>query len=204
MRIGILGGSFDPVHLGHLLLAEQCREQAALERVIFMLAARPPHKLSQPLTPFHHRQEMLELAISGCPAFEVGLLERDRPGPSYTVDTLRELRQRLPDAELGLIIGADTLADLNNWREPLTIAELATLLVAARPGMPTPTLTPPFRGQWISMPLLDIASRDLRARVASGRSIRFFVPRSVECYIQNHRLYGYPGPKVPSGPGSAS
>jgi nicotinate-nucleotide adenylyltransferase len=190
MRVGILGGSFDPVHLGHLILAEQCREQARLDRVIFMLAARPPHKLEQALTPFHHRQEMLELAVSGYPAFAVGLLEKDRPGPSYTVDTLREWRARQPDDELGLIIGGDTLADLGNWRDPAGIAAQCELIVAARPGAPTPPIAAPFRGQWIAMPQVEIASRDLRARVAAGRSIRFLVPRAVECYIQQHHLYG--------------
>lgn len=194
MRVGILGGSFDPVHVGHLILAEQCREQARLDRVIFMLAARPPHKLEQVLTPFHHRQEMLELALSGCPAFEVGLVEKDRPGPSYTIDTLRELRARQADDELGLIIGGDTLADLGTWREPARIAELCELIVAARPGTPTPPIAAPFRGQWITMPQVDIASRDLRARVAAGRSIRFLVPRAVECYIEQHHLYGAAGP----------
>ncbi|HMP01614.1 MAG TPA: nicotinate-nucleotide adenylyltransferase [Gemmatales bacterium] len=190
MRIGILGGSFDPVHLGHLILAEQCREQAQLERVIFMLAPRPPHKLEQEQTSFHHRQEMLELALAGETSFEVGLHERDRPGPSYTVDTLTQLQRDHQEDELHLIVGGDTLADLNNWRDPAGIAERASLVVAGRPGAPTSAIAPPFRGQWVTMPLVEISSRDLRVRASEGRSIRYLVPRAVECYIQQHGLYG--------------
>src|SRR5437870_4749134 len=107
MRLGIFGGTFDPVHLGHLILAEEAREQGRLEQVLFVPAARPPHKQEQPLTPFAQRVEMLSLALAGNPAFRIEQLERDRPGPSYTVDTLEELRRRQPDAELWLIVGSD-------------------------------------------------------------------------------------------------
>src|SRR5882724_7414993 len=107
MRVGIFGGTFDPVHLAHLVLAEQCREQGRLDEVRFVVAARPPHK-SQVLTPFAQRVEMLSLAVSGQPAFRVEEVERDRPGPSYTADTLEELHRRDPSAELVLIIGSDS------------------------------------------------------------------------------------------------
>src|SRR3712207_5576514 len=136
MRIGVFGGTFDPVHLGHLILAEQCREQAQLDQVWFIPAARPPHKQDRPLTPFAQRLEMLALALAGHPAFRADDLEKDRPGPSYTVDTLEEVRRRQPGQELELLIGSDCLPDLPRWREPVRILELAGLLVVARPGWP--------------------------------------------------------------------
>jgi nicotinate-nucleotide adenylyltransferase len=200
MRLGIFGGTFDPVHLGHLIVAEQCREQARLDLVLFVPSARPPHKREQPLTPFAQRAEMLALALAGQPAFRVEELEKDRPGPSYTADTLAELQQCYPEADLFLLIGADTLTDLPYWYMPARIAEQATLLVVARPGwqMPTPeslraALKLPegdaLRQQLIKSPLIDIRSRDLRQRVAQGRSIRYLVPRAVEVYIAEKGLY---------------
>lgn len=189
MRIGVFGGSFDPVHLAHLIIAEQCREQAALDRVLFMLAARPPHKLTQPLAPFAQRFEMLELALAGHQAFQPSELERDRPGPSYTADTLDELRRRQPNDELFLIVGSDSLADLPRWYQPLRIAQAAELLVVGRPGIEVAPPTLPIRWQVISVPLLAISSTDLRTRVKQGHSIRYFVPHAVECYIDTHGLY---------------
>lgn len=189
MRLGIFGGSFDPIHLGHLILAEQCREQAQLDRVWFLPAARPPHKLTQPLTPFHHRLEMVELAIAGYPPFAVSTLERDRPGPSFTADTLRQLREEHREDELFLILGSDSVEDLPKWYQPETIAALATLLIVGRPG--TTAAVPPsgFRWQSITSPLIEIASSDLRLRVARGQSIRYQVPRAVEAYVEQHLLY---------------
>src|SRR5262245_11370951 len=118
MRLGVFGGTFDPVHLGHLILAERCRDEAALDTVLFMPAARPPHKLDRPLTPFHHRAEMIELAIAGNPAFRVDRMEEQRAGPSYTVDSLEAIAQREPGAEMFLIVGSDTLLDLPQWHQP--------------------------------------------------------------------------------------
>src|SRR5271166_5246780 len=137
MRIGVFGGTFDPVHLGHLILAEQCREQGRLDQVLFVPAASPPHKQSQALTPFAQRVEMLALAIAGQPAFRIDELEKDRPGPSYTVDTLEQLKERQPAAELFLILGSDTLLDLPHWHGPARVAALATLVVVARPDWQT-------------------------------------------------------------------
>jgi len=200
MRIGIFGGTFDPVHLGHLLLAEQCREQGRLDRVKFVPAAAPPHKLEKQVTPFAQRVEMLALAIAGHPAFEIDELEKDRSGPSFTADTLAELQQRNPGAELCLVIGADTLADLPNWHRPDLVVERASLLVAARPGI-TPVSLESLKHQIglpehacvccqiVHIPLIGISSTDLRTRVSAGRSIRFQVPRAVECYIEQHQLY---------------
>ena len=195
MRLGVFGGSFDPVHIGHLIMAEHCREQGRLDRVFFVPAARPPHKLDKPLAPFHHRQEMLEFAIAGYPPFQVSLIEKDRPGPSFTVDTLRELRAAQPNDEFLLILGSDCLPDLPSWREPAAIAQLAELLVVARPG--TEVAQPPAEFRWrrIDCPLMEVASSDLRRRIGEGRSVRYLVPRAVECYLQQHHLYL---PKIPT------
>jgi nicotinate-nucleotide adenylyltransferase len=201
MRIGVFGGTFDPVHLGHLVVAEQCREQAGLDQVWFVPAARPPHKQDRPLTPFARRVEMLALAVAGQPAFRVEDLERDRPGPSYTVDTLEEIHRRQPEAALDLVIGSDCLPDLAHWREPVRLVALAGLLVVARPGWPVWPAEqlreglglPPgvaLRQEVVHAPLVDISSRDLRRRAAEGRSLRYLLPRAVEAYIAAHRLYG--------------
>ncbi len=202
MRLGIFGGTFDPVHLGHLILAEQCREQAKLDQVLFVPAARPPHKEEHELTRFDQRVEMLALAISGQPAFRVDELEKNRPGPSYTYLTLDELRQKHAGAELCLLIGADTLQDLPQWVQPRRILETATLVVSPRPGW---DVDPdrlrealaleadfPLRLQLVHAPLVDIASRDLRARIAQGRSVRYLVPRAVEAYVAEKGLYRCP------------
>jgi nicotinate-nucleotide adenylyltransferase len=189
MRIGILGGSFDPVHLAHLIMAEQCREQARLDQVLFIPAARPPHKLAKTLAPFHARQEMLELALAGYPAFQISLVEKDRPGPSYTLLTLEQLQRDRPGAALFLLLGSDCLPDLPGWHQPEAIARLAELLIVARPESASTTPPAYFRWQRIDCPLLEISSTDLRKRVAQGRSIRYFVPRAVECYIEQHGLY---------------
>lgn len=198
MRLGIFGGTFDPVHLGHLILAEQCREQAALDQVLFVPAARPPHKLDQDITPFDQRAEMLALALSGQPAFQVDAMEKHRQGPSYTVDTLEVLRDHHPDADLLLMIGSDTLADLPTWRQPRRILDLAQLLVVARPDFSVPDpdqvsraleLERPLNIHLVDAPLIAISSRDIRRRVARGGSIRYQVPRAVEAYIRDKHLF---------------
>jgi nicotinate-nucleotide adenylyltransferase len=200
MRIGVYGGTFDPVHIGHLILAEQCREQAALDQVWFLPSARPPHKLDWLLTPFAQRAEMLALALAGHSAFRIEELEKDRPGPSYTADTLNELARGHPGNEWSLLVGADTLADLPQWHEPDRIVAAARLVVAARPGSTLPSVDQLREGlhlrtgasirlQIVHMPLLDISSSNLRQRASEGRSLRYFLPRSVECYIQAKELY---------------
>ena len=200
MRIGIFGGTFDPVHVGHLILAEQCREQAALDEVWFVPAARPPHKGRPDLTPFDRRADMLALAVAGHPSFRVSDIEKDRPGPSYTADTLTELHRTRPDVEWHLILGSDCLPDLAGWYDPQRIVSLAKLLVVARPGWPV-WQAPQLRAalkladdqrlemQVVTVPLIEIASRDLRRRVNEGRSIRFQVPASVLAYISDKSLY---------------
>ncbi len=202
MRLGIFGGTFDPVHVAHLILAEQCREQGRLDAVWFLLAASPPHK-PQPAASFAHRAEMLALAISGQPAFRVEELEKDRPGPSYTADTLDELARRRPEDELVLIIGSDSLHDLPAWYQPQRIVRRAELLVVARPGVPVLSAdalramlgpdAPLPRFRRAEVPQMDLASRDLRQRLREGRSVRYMLPRAVEAYIADKGLYGIPG-----------
>ena len=140
MRLGIFGGTFDPVHYGHLLLAEQCREQCRLDRVWFVPAAVPPHKAERTLTPAAKRVELLKLAIAGHEAFKVSTLEIERGGLSYTLDTLLAVRGQQPDAELFFLMGADSLRDLLTWWEPARICQLATPVVVRRRGAPEPNL----------------------------------------------------------------
>jgi nicotinate-nucleotide adenylyltransferase len=200
MRIGVFGGTFDPIHYGHLILAEQCREQARLDQIWFVLAARPPHKQEDVLSPFEQRAEMLALALAGNPAFRVEPIEEDRPGPSYTADTLTELQHRHPADEFFLLVGSDTLKDLPTWYHPQVVLRHASLLVMARPNNPLLPVeqlrsrlrlpdTMPLRLEVVETPLIDISSRDLRRRTAAGRSLRYFLPRAVECYIQEKHLY---------------
>lgn len=201
MRIGLFGGSFDPVHYGHLLLAEACREHARLDRVIFMPAGVPPHKRHSKRTPGVLRAEMLELATHGNPAFEISRFEIEREGPSFTVDTLRHLHAEHPEDELLLIVGADMFLDLPNWYEVKEILELSTPIVARRPGSPTPSAEMlrdlisdknrlgELAGNVVDMPRIDLSSTDMRSRIASGRSIRYHTPRAVEEFIRKHGLY---------------
>lgn len=193
MRIGLYGGTFDPVHLAHLVLAEQCREQLALDEVWFIPAASPPHKSGATITDTKHRVAMLELAIAGHPSFKLSRLELERTGPSYTVETLREVRESHPDVEIFLLLGGDSIRDFTTWREPKEIARLAALVAVNRgtaelADIPTDIVAPEGRRD-VHMPAIDISASDLRQRVATGRGIRYLVPRAVELYIQQHGLY---------------
>ncbi len=199
-RIGIFGGSFDPVHYGHLLLAENAREQCRLDRVIFVPAGVPPHKQDQPRASAEHRIAMLGLAIAGHEAFEISRCEVDRPGISYTIDTLRLFRSQEPEAELFLILGGDMLRDLPTWREAAEVLRLAQLVVASRPGwedwdweqlniIASPAQIAQIRARLIQMPRVDFSSSEIRRRLAAGQSIRYQTPRAVEQYILTHHLY---------------
>lgn len=202
MRLGLFGGTFDPIHLGHLVLAEQCREALALDRVWFVVTAMPPHKSGE-RTSVAHRLEMARLAVAGHPAFEVSEIEARSPGPHYSVETLGEVHRERPDDDLYFLIGADSLVDLPGWRRPEAIARLSTIVVVNRPGVDRdpadlaalPDLGPgtrPLRA--VTVPPIGISSTDLRRRLAAGRSVRFMVPRGVEAYIEAHRLYRAGGP----------
>jgi nicotinate-nucleotide adenylyltransferase len=195
MRLGIFGGSFDPIHLGHLIVAEQCRETCELDKVWFVVAGAPPHK-PQGRTPVSHRLEMARIAVAGHPAFEVSEAEATRPGPHYSVETLEAVCRQRPGDHVFFLIGADSLEDLPLWREPERIAQLATIVVVNRPGHEAidPARLPDFGPDAhtlfpVTAPLIGIASSDLRDRIAAGRSIRYMVPRGVEAYIDAHGLY---------------
>jgi nicotinate-nucleotide adenylyltransferase len=195
MRLGLFGGTFDPIHLGHLILAEQCRESCGLDRVWFVVAGEPPHKRGD-RTAVTHRLEMARIAVAGHSAFAVSDLEATRPGPHYSVETLETVHRERPSDELFFLIGADSLNDFPSWREPGRIAELATIVVVNRPGIEhveqanwpklgadsLPVLS-------VEIPSIGIASSDLRCRVAHGKSIRFMVPRGVEAFIEAQGLY---------------
>jgi nicotinate-nucleotide adenylyltransferase len=190
-KLGILGGTFDPVHIGHLILADQARAQLGLEKVIFLPAAVPPHKMSQTITEAKRRKEMLDIAIGGNPFFQVSTIEIDRAGVSYTIDTLESLQSLHPTSELWLIVGADTIADVPNWRRPLDIVRAASFGVAGRPGFnpQSPASLGNVRVAPVEMPLLEISSSLIRRNVSEGRSIRYLVPAGVEAFIFATKLY---------------
>lgn len=207
MRLGIFGGSFDPVHVGHLLLAEACREEARLDRVLFVPAAVAPHKVGGTFATAPHRLAMLALALGGHDAFAVSTVEIDRGGTSYTVDTLAELRQAFPDASLHLLLGPDSLEQFPTWRDPGGILAQARLVAVERAGLDDVAAICRRGGldrllgadgleqvidERVTLPAIGLRSTDIRQRVAAGRGIRYRVPRAVECYIQSHGLYRRP------------
>ena len=183
MRIGILGGSFDPIHHGHLILARAAKEELGLNRVLLMPANKSPHKTDTKPATAEDRLEMVRLAIEGEEGFEVSDAELRRPAPSYTVETLRELKKSHPQDEFVLLIGADNVATFDTWREPEEIRHLAQIAVLDRAGHAV-------AGEWpIVRRLIDISSTDIRARAADGRSIRYLTPDPVCDYIATHSLY---------------
>jgi len=195
-RIGVLGGTFDPPHYGHLAMAETARVQLALEKVLFVPAGQPPHKMDMVLSPARHRLAMVEAAIADNPAFAVSRADLDRPGPHYTVDLLRHLRRDYPGADLYFLMGADSLAELLTWRDPAGILEQARLAVMPRTGYEPDVealmaALPALRERliWLDIPFIEIAATDLRRRVRVGLPIRYLVPPAVEAYIRRERLY---------------
>jgi nicotinate-nucleotide adenylyltransferase len=184
MRIGVFGGTFDPVHVGHLAIAQAALDAESLDRVVFVPARRSPLKDRGPHASEDDRLAMLRAAVKDEPRFVVSRVELDRPEPSYTVDTLEALAK---DGELFLILGSDALADLAKWRSPERIRQLASLLVARRPGAPEPDAASGART--FDAPCLDISSRELRARAARGQSLRYLVPDDVWRHIERRGLY---------------
>ena len=183
MRIGVFGGTFDPVHVGHLAIALAALESAQLDRIVFVPARRSPLKDRGPDAGEADRLLMLEAAVKGEPRFAVSRVELEREGPSYTVDTLEALRA---DGELFLILGSDALADFPRWRSPERIRALAKILVARRPGAPEPDA--PW-AQAFDAPSLDISSREMRARASRGLSLRYLVPDDVWRHIEHKGIY---------------
>ena len=200
MRIGIFGGSFDPVHLGHLLLAERALVQLSLERVIFVPAAIPPHKQHLQLTGKQQRLEMLHLAIGGNDRFVVDTFELDREEVSYTVDTLLEFRQSMENDDLYLLMGADSLFEFATWKEPQRICQLAIPVVVARPGSPAPDLSV-LRGYVddrryreieeaaFESLQVEISSSSIREAASGGQRFRYQTPPAVERYLLDKKLY---------------
>jgi len=180
--IGVFGGTFDPVHVGHLAIANAALDELGLDRVYFVPAHRSPLKPDGPVASAEDRLAMLTAAIRDEPRFRVSSIELERSGPSFTVDTLESLRE---EGKLFLILGSDAYSDFERWREPARIRELATIVLAARPGAPNA----PAGARMLDSPLMDISSRELRARAARGRSLRYLVPREALRYIEEHRLY---------------
>lgn len=196
-RLGVLGGTFDPIHYGHLVAAQEAASALGLERVLFVPTRQNPLKTGGPISGVEHRLEMLRWAIEDNPGFELSAIELERPGPSYTVDTLRELQHRYEKEELFLIVGMDALADLPTWHDPGGILRVAAIVGVTRYGWNAVDLgwleaaVPEAVGrvQVLPIPGLDISSTELRERIAAGRSIRYLVPDGVIAYIQEQRLY---------------
>jgi nicotinate-nucleotide adenylyltransferase len=211
--IGIVGGTFDPIHIAHLRVAEEVREACGLDEVRLVPAAAPPHKRAGAVASAADRLRMVELATAGVPGLVPWDVELRRAGPSYTVDTLRTLREEVgPDARVVLVLGRDAFAELDTWREPGTILGLADLVVVTRPPWPAGLSIQDFpvalrhtlgydrdseairhesgrRVTLLRISALDVSATDLRARVAAGRSIRFLVPDAVATYVAEHGLY---------------
>ena len=198
MNIGVLGGTFDPVHNGHLIVAEVVRARLNLAEVIFVPAGQPWLKTDRLITPAKHRLEMLRLSLADKPYFKLSTMEIERAGSSYTIDTIVELRAKLtPDDELFFILGQDNLAQLPQWREPSRLIQLCYLVAVPRPGSPRPNLKTletslPGISQRVMLmdePHVDISASEIRERVVRGLSIRHLVPEAVNKYIKENRLY---------------
>jgi nicotinate-nucleotide adenylyltransferase len=184
-RLGLFGGSFDPPHLGHLVVAQDVLEVLGLDRLLFVPAGNPPHKQDRSLAPAPLRLQMVQALVKGNDRFGVSEVDLSRSGPSYTVDTLRHYRELHPHGEIFFIMGSDQARTLDTWHEPEAVKDLATLVVMAREGADLPA-----RG-FTSAPVtrLDISSSAIRARVSEGRSIRYLVPEAVRTIIESNRLY---------------
>jgi nicotinate-nucleotide adenylyltransferase len=202
VHVGILGGTFNPPHLGHLVCAQEAYLQLQLDQVMLMPARIPPHKPVEREPGVEHRLELCRLAVEGDDRFTVSDLELARPGPSYTVDTLDELTSRSPSNELFLIVGGDVAAGLPEWREPERVLGLATLAVAKRRGTSLASVEAALqslrggdRARFFRMPQIGVSSTLVRERVRAGEAIRYIVPDQVGDYIERHGLYGGPTEK---------
>jgi nicotinate-nucleotide adenylyltransferase len=196
-RIGVMGGTFDPIHYGHLAAAEEARVRIGLEQVLFVVAGMPPHKLDEEVTPVEHRLAMVRLAIASNPYFAISTVDVERPGPSYTVDTISILQKQFgARAEIYFIMGLDSLVELPTWHQPQRLVQLCRLVAVRRPGFQVDpaqleTSLPGIssRLQIIDMPEVDVSSTELQERVREGLPIKYQVPEEVERYINDHELY---------------
>lgn len=201
-RIGLMGGTFDPIHYGHLVTAEGARVEFALDKVLFVPSGRPPHKATEQVTPAEHRYLMTVLATLGNPHFEVSRIDIDRPGPSYTVDTIEEARREWgPSAQLFFITGADAILEILTWKEPERLLGSCHVIAATRPGYDLSRLEGAIGDLWarfssrihvVQVPAMSISSSDIRERVRRGHPIRYLLPEAVADYIYKYRLYEAP------------
>ena len=197
-RIGIFGGTFDPPHLGHMILASEALQQLKLTRLLWMLTPVPPHKQNQHITAVNHRLEMVQCAIRDVPRFELSTVEFERPAPQYTVDTLRILKEQNPSADLILVLGADSLRSIATWNRPTDLVALCDEIgVMQRPGEliqmgVLEAAIPNLKGKvrFVETPLLQISSREIRRRIAEGLEYRYFLTPPVYDYIQANHIYG--------------
>ena len=204
MKVGLLGGSFDPVHLGHLVVAEEAAWRLGLERVVFVPGRLPPHKRNRRLAPPEDRLRMVQMAIEGNPAFEASDIELRREGPSYSIDTVSELRAASGgEWDIHFLIGADTLPELPTWHRVRELADLCKFVVFSRPGASLEALgalrvalrkdqIAAIERRRINIPLIGVSSTEIRRRVRQGRSIRYLVPETVRRYIIERGLYREP------------
>lgn len=199
-RIGIMGGTFNPIHMGHLILAEEAYQQMKLEKVFFMPSKQPPHKPNMIIAPQLHRKNMVSLAIKGNPHFELSTIELEREGVTYTADTLEILTSQNPEIQYYFIIGADSLFQLESWREPEKIMKLSSLLAASRYHLPEEELmaqirylTKEYSAQisLLYMPCIELSSEFLRNQLKEKREVRYYIPEAVSDYIKKNQLYYY-------------
>lgn len=190
-RIGILGGTFDPIHLGHLVLAEQAKERLKLDQVIFIPSASPPHKTNRKLSSAKDRFQMTRLALEENPSFSISDIELKRGGLSYTVDTLRELKKLYPNSEIYFLTGSDVLNEIQTWKDPEHIYKLVNVVIAKRPSFDSFDPQNHFAKKSIIVPItgVDISSTQIRKRIEKGQSIKYLVPAKVEEYIRRKKLY---------------
>ena len=200
-KIGLFGGTFDPPHLGHLILAQRLQVQAGLDRVIFIPAGQPPHKLNKTITPAEHRLNMLRQAVANNPKFFISDWELGQSGPCYTINTVRHFQQAQPEDMFYWLIGSDTLAELPTWHQVEELIAAVDILTGGRGGVPldrvleqlskelSPAAFRKLKGNIIRTPLIEISSSEIRDLVSRGREIRYFVPKPVEEYIRKEGLY---------------
>jgi nicotinate-nucleotide adenylyltransferase len=191
-RTGVFGGTFDPPHLGHLIVAQDVVEELGLDRLLLVPAAQPPHKSDVAPAPAELRARMVEAAVAGHPRLGASRIELGRGGPSYTVETLEAISRSSPGVELYLVIGADQLRAFATWRSPLEVVRLAQLVVMAREGVDPRAALPELDVEYRSVPVtrVDISSTEVRRRIAQGRSVRYWVPDGVLEIIEAEKLYG--------------
>jgi nicotinate-nucleotide adenylyltransferase len=208
MRLGVMGGTFDPIHYGHLLIAEEARRVFGLDRVEFVTAADPPHKTGRTISPAEHRHAMVVLATASNPFFRASRRELERAGPSYSIDTISEVRAESPGAEIFFITGADAILEILTWHRAAEVIRLCTFVAATRPGHDLAALQrvlpPEFVAQIrpLKAPGVDISGTQIRERVRRGESTRYLMPEAVEAYIMKEGLYrpgkGH-GPRASNG-----